>query len=270
MADRDDDELRVLRERAYGPTPDIHLDPGALNRLRELERRGGPRGVPPVEERDDSRASLLDAGQDAGDPPDPGADATADADAIATQTTPRPGRLRHLLRLRPRRSTVLITLGVALFTVAAVVTLTVVQRVQTDPLQVGAIQVARLGSDPSFDAPVALNGGSPTEAYHDFHGIRAVVVEVNSTGYVGSSTAQPGTKCMVIYQPDLLTATDEGGYSYSGQLFVTACAAGAFPAAAAFTITDTAPESLRYAFAPDTALQFVYDESNDEVVVFKG
>lgn len=45
----DDDlrrELSTLRARAYGPDPDIHDDPAALTRLRELEELA--RGAAPV------------------------------------------------------------------------------------------------------------------------------------------------------------------------------------------------------------------------------
>ena len=37
MSESVDEELRVLRERAYGPDADIHDDPSALARLHELE-----------------------------------------------------------------------------------------------------------------------------------------------------------------------------------------------------------------------------------------
>src|SRR5688500_17890356 len=39
MDDHPVDELRMLRERAYGPDADIGLDPAALARLNELEGR---------------------------------------------------------------------------------------------------------------------------------------------------------------------------------------------------------------------------------------
>lgn len=42
------DELRLLRERAYGPEADIDSDSLALARLRSLERRGIPDSAPPV------------------------------------------------------------------------------------------------------------------------------------------------------------------------------------------------------------------------------
>jgi hypothetical protein len=42
VPDRFSDELRALRERAYGPAADIHEDPQALLRLRELEELSRP------------------------------------------------------------------------------------------------------------------------------------------------------------------------------------------------------------------------------------
>ncbi|AXH37452.1 hypothetical protein DVJ78_17885 (plasmid) [Humibacter sp. BT305] len=255
MADFDDDELRVLRERAYGPASDIHYDPLALQRLQELER-----GTTDGEQLEVGSGRTLERSID------PNVDGPDEADPPVSA---RAGW--RLPAWRPRRATVLILLGVALFLVAVVVTLTVVQRVQTDPLQVGAVQIARLSSDPSFEGPVPSNGGSEdtTEAYSDFYGVRAVVAPASNVGFFSTSNVEADAQCLTIYQPELLTVTGEGS-SYSGQLFMTGCSAGAFPATATFAITDTAPEGLANAFSPGTALQFVYDRDNNEVVVFHG
>ncbi|MFP7834902.1 hypothetical protein [Marisediminicola sp. LYQ134] len=167
------------------------------------------------------------------------------------------------MRFAPRRSTVLIAVAVALVAVTAIVSLTLVQRVQTDPLQVGATQVARLSVDPDYDAPAILSGARARGlvAYDDFYGLRAVVQERSRTS--------PDDECMIIYQPELLEVSDSG-YSYSGQMLLRACAAGVFPAAIALPVPSDFPEELREAYPEGTPLQFVYDRGNNEIVVFKG
>jgi hypothetical protein len=75
------DELRALRERAYGPSADIHDDPVALARLRELEaqaaaaRGGGERPIPAVAEPDDGATADASA-------------RAATADQVATPSHP--------------------------------------------------------------------------------------------------------------------------------------------------------------------------------------
>ncbi|WP_221585379.1 hypothetical protein [Microbacterium sp. G2-8] len=75
-----DDELDQLRRRAYGPAADIHEDPVALARLRELEGWADPVVAPDSREEDadaegvdPSRAGPPEVGADpgAGEPADP-------------------------------------------------------------------------------------------------------------------------------------------------------------------------------------------------------
>lgn len=241
----DADELRELRRRAYGPGSDIHADPAALERLRLLESRETPADPPPA------------ASEPAPEPegehePRPAPDAAA------------PAR-----RWRPRRSTVLIALAAVLVLVAAGVVLTVVQRVQTDPLQVGATQVARLAPDPTFELPLGFAGsGEPRVGYQEFAGLRTVIsVGVPPLG--PSEGAADSATCMTVYQPDYLEVRADG-YAYSGTLLLTACSAGAFPAEVTFTVTDQSPDGLRDTYPLGTAFQFVYDEADQEIVVFQG
>ena len=119
-----------------------------------------------------------------------------------SSTFNQPGSLprnRRRIQFRPRRSTVLIVLATALFATAAIVALTLVHRVQTDPLQVGASQVARLSVDPEFDAPAALSSDGAREllAYQDFYGLGTVIQEASDVG--------SNDECMTIYQPELMS-----------------------------------------------------------------
>ncbi len=156
----------------------------------------------------------------------------------------------------------MIAFAAVVLVAAAIVSLVLVQRVQTDPLQVGASQVARSSADSQFDTPADLSlEGRGVLAYEPFYGLRTVV---EAPSGVGSDD-----ECMTIYQPELLDTSD-GGYYYSGELFLRACAAGVFPAAVTFTVPDESPEALRDAYPVGTPLQFVYDRNDREVVVFRG
>jgi hypothetical protein len=159
-----DDELEDLRKRAYGRQADIHLDPDALERLRELE---GEHSAKPA----DARPEVDDLTQ-AVQSPEPGVDegATDGVDVpSAPDRRPRPtaravlvSGIRRLSKLR--RSTVVIALAVVAFAVAVVVVLTLVQRVQTDPLQAGASQVpdCRRTRDTASPIPSTLLDSAPS------------------------------------------------------------------------------------------------------------
>ncbi|HEY4153492.1 MAG TPA: hypothetical protein VGM38_09245 [Pseudolysinimonas sp.] len=249
---RADEELERLRQRAYGRQADIHLDSEALERLRELENERSPKPAVKLE---------------APTEPSP---AAIDEPAAPEPETPKPrnqwirqlaNRLVHL-----RRSTVVIALAVIAFATVVVVVLTLVQRVQTDPLQVGAHQIARLAPDPAYQIPAIFGGtGSVqtpgTQAFQEFHGLRVVI----NPSYL-IETSGPKTTCVSIYsQTDI---TDPSSTSFSGQFF-SGCGAGDFPAMTQLDVrTPGLASDLGSAVAPYTALQFVYDKKDDEVVVF--
>ncbi|WP_295851372.1 hypothetical protein [uncultured Microbacterium sp.] len=242
----DDGELAALRRRAYAPGADISADPTALQRLIELEgRESVAASVAPAT--DEERAAL------AVEPEDLAPDAV-DAGAESAR-----------LRLpRPRRSTVIMLSAAGLVALCAVTALVVVQRVQTDPLQTGATQVARLAADPSFEVPSVLTPGvtSGTTGYAEFEGFRVAT-------YASFDASPDAAKCMTVWQPDLLDVSG-GGFSYDGRYFLSSCGAGIFPANAMLQLSDDSAE-LRVTDLPSgTSLQFVYDREHDEIVVFRG
>lgn len=249
MAKERDDELRDLRARAYGRDADIHLDAVALGRLRELERAERPA---PVEH--DSVAAAETA--------------APDDDSVALEAEAQhPAHGRSSAMSRSRRSALLLVLGVAVVAMIIAVSPTLLERVQTDPLQEGAVQIARLRLDPGFTVPsVFFPGGSDPvkengiQGFEAFHGLR--VVKANDA----SSVSEPPGSCLIVYLE--ASITDPQSNSFSGPSFY-GCSVGAFPAATQFRVaTQGLPAELAAAFPTYPALQFIYDSTHDEVVVF--
>ena len=241
----EEDELQVLRERAYGPAADIHLDSQALQRLYELEGRGRALEAAPAAEVDEKHSEV---------PPPAAEPAASEGDE-----TDAPPTRRRFTEFRMRRSTFLIVLGLVALTVVSYAALELVQRVQADPLQAGASQVARLSEDGAYEIPAIFSdaGGEAGRghAYEDFYGLRAVI---HDNGMENEDT------CILVYSSESITDSADSftGPAYGG------CSAGAFPAAVAFRVTQGLPETLRNTFSDGTALQFVFDERGNEIVVF--
>ncbi|MGV8880645.1 MAG: hypothetical protein ACOH19_00670 [Rhodoglobus sp.] len=260
MTDENRDEFEVLRRRAYGPHPDIHLDPQALARLRELENsrrplNPAPRGDHERVSSEPPRAAVVEV---IVDEPDPG-----ENDERARINWSWARELFTSL-LKVRRSTALIILSAAVVVILAMTALTLVQRVQADPLQVGAEQIARLSVDSSYEIPqiLALSAeGNETQAFQDFYGLRTVAGFGTAGWFFSTGT---GDCLSVISAADV--HPDE---SFSDGLLTSGCAAGGFPAATQFEIdAHGVPEELRSAFPDSSAFQFVLDADNREIVVF--
>lgn len=260
MAAVNDDELSDLRKRAYGRSPDIWDDPIAFHRLQELEAGAvknelSPRvSIPPVQ-RSDQDLPLVDDLS-------PGL-----RDDEPRQVPESPARAwlgwarRRLAEVRPSHA--LIGAGMVVIVMSLVVAMILVQRVQTDPLQVGATQIARLSVDPNYEIPPFFSGSSdPILGFEEFHGLRTVVSKYPIFSLVGGEN----NECLGIYsEADMANSTSS---TYSGNS-AGGCAAGAFPPMAQFRADmEGFPETLRSAFPEPTALQFVFDAVNNEVVVF--
>ncbi|KFF58272.1 hypothetical protein JF66_19755 [Cryobacterium sp. MLB-32] len=167
---------------------------------------------------------------------------------------------------RVRRGTVLIALGLAVVASIIAAALILVERVQTDPLQTGADQVARLSIDPSYQVPgmfvqVAAEDAA-VQAYQEFYGLRAIVV----AGGLFSRGAEG--ECLNVF----LAADGENSdsNSFSGMIR-GGCVAGPFPAMTQLMADEEGlPDELASAFPGSTALQFVYDKTNQEIVIYAG
>lgn len=240
----DDEELKALRVRAYGPNADIHLDPEALHRLREREGEG-QEPHPPASE------------------PLPQQEARPAEQSIQTEEYVEDVPLPWFRRLATlRRSTVFIGIGLVALAACMAVTLLLVHRVQTAPLRVDANQVARLSVDPSYDIPGLFvvpsdNPDGGTSAFQGFLGLRTVLT---------SSAFPLGKPCLVVFTEATVAATSP---TRSSKFMTGSCAAGGFPAVVQFGMdTDGLPAEVRKGFPRAKALQFVYDPAHREVVVF--
>jgi len=244
MSIDEEDELAHLRRRAYSPSADITSDPDALRRLVELEARANATDEAPAPA-----------------PAVPGEPLVPAEDEIPDATPARP-RIT-LPRLRRSTAILLVAAGLVVATLATV--LVVVQRVQTDPLQAGATQIARLSPDPEFEVPSSLTVGitGNVTAFEEFEGFRVI----SQPSYYD---AEGAARCMTVWQPELLETSGGGGFSYDGEFFLSTCGAESFPASMTMLLRESTPERAQTDFPAGTALQFVYDAANNEIVVFRG
>ena len=246
MTAEHDDELHALRVRAYSPQADIHLDADALERLRHLENTRGATHTPPATD-DDVTASE---------------EPSIVRDAEPTIEAPSLTWVEQVSKV-PRR-TMLLLLGMVVVGLIIAGVPVLMDRVQTDPLRVGADQIARLSVDPSYVVPATISGpetsDNPTDYGFDlFHGLR--VVKPNFAYGGGSDDV-----CVSAYEDAKMA--DPEATSFEGRIF-NGCSAGGFPATVQFQLTmDGLPKELIDEFPGTTALQFVYDRTHDEVVVF--
>lgn len=245
-------ELRVLRERAYGPHADIHRDAAAVRRLRQLEE-GALRAEPPESGPTEHAASERL----------PHTPPSENAPSSTSHPNPTPALERSVRRTPRLRMPVLWVASVIVaILVTVVISNAVIQGVHSDPLNAGATQVAALEEDPGWELPEFFGFNDQSDSargFAEFYGLRAVV---QTTGYM---TGPAYDECVsVMTSADAATATAN---AFDGPFWV-GCAANSFPAAAAFKVTAEAPDQLRAAFPEGTALQFVFDEAGGDVVVF--
>jgi hypothetical protein len=268
------DELRVLRERAYGPTADIQDDPAALTRLRELEELSRTEAAepaqppaapaeppaPPAVERVTSNPAPSEAAWHPSPPsttfPGADADAGADADTIPAAETPADGiptetqgepqpATADQTAPKPwwRRRVTLVWAGSLLITalIAIGATLWAVQ---------AQGRVAILQPADVSEWPDQVLGEAPENArvFDEYLGLMVVIMP---------QAWGPGDAMDCLY---VLESSRQGFMSTIG------CAAGAFPPSAALAVSDNAPDELRARHPDGTALQFVLE--GDQVHVY--
>lgn len=241
-----DDELRALRERAYGPDADIDDDPAALARLRELESaQAVPDAAPPAPlVRFDDPAPATAEDVPTSDPP--ATDAAADDPAPepgSEEPAPPGGRL-------PRRTIWLWAGSVALALVVGAAATMATSSVMGN-------RVAVLGEADVSQWPAGMFG-EPQEGarvFETFHGIRVIVVP-NVWGAPGSDIT-----CMFVVRAD-----GEGGTQPPNEILTTGCGDPAFAPTASFSVTEASPDALLEQFTVGTGVRVVL--AGDEVHVF--
>lgn len=269
------DELRTLRERAYGRDADIHDDPAALARLRELEaqaaaardqaRDGAHHGASTAgSARDSARTSAGDgtgsavldtpgstaavvaAAREESAPRSPLEDAT-DADARDPDGGDLPGDGEPDAGAGPRWWWRRIPL---LWAATSVVIALLIGAGATLGIQaLSSGRVAVLQEVPDGEWPDTFFGPRPANGrvFEDFHGL--IVLAFPQKSDEGGSQA-----CLYV-----LTSPSGSGFGAVG------CGAGSFPATVSMEVVGASPRELRDRFPEGTALQFVLEESGVHV-----
>lgn len=227
------EELRALRARAYGPGADIHEDPVARERLRELEalvqeqaRDRADAASPPAAEPDGPAGSVA---------PEPEADRdTAAEDATADTAAPR--------RISPGwwAASVIAALAVG---AAGAVAITAVSEGASR-----AQVIASLPPEPEVPWPRFLGTElDDSTVFREFFGLTPVSAERQWAG--------PGSDmCLAVFrstEADMMASPS--GYRW-------ACGTRSFPPAVQFEVVsaDALPEELVARFPVGTELQFMY------------
>jgi hypothetical protein len=266
MDEQSGDELRSLRQRAYGPNADIQQDPVALERLRQLEAQTAPRRpatVEPVPEFEpepewesdpvavtpdvaESAPYLSDeAGSARGQQPDRASaeDASGEPSADAVPADPIPAEPILPEPPRARRRGALVWAGALTGALLVGATLSYIA-VGLTPGSVGVLQADPDGEWPDDFSP----RGAGSEIFEDFHGLTIVLVPQDWNGGAPSP-------CLFI-----LSNASRGLIGGAG------CGAGDFEPIAAITVTEQMPDALIEEFPVGSALQFQLRDG--EVVVF--
>lgn len=250
MADHPD-ELHTLRERAYGPDADIHHDPTALQRLRELENEAlarsavaspaseAPAASPASLERPDSDERRVaapaptpaDGASDPGEPDpegDPESEPDAEPRAAADESAHRPWWRR--------RVPLLVLIG----SIVATVLVTVPTTLWISQVQAGVVAVLGVAPDDAWPEEIFGPKNDDSLVFDEFSGLTVAMLPQDGD-----------QRCLYV----LDTAQNGPIVSTAG------CAGGSFPPSASLAVAGFAPQELRDRFPEGTALQFVLDGS---------
>ncbi|GAA4349191.1 hypothetical protein GCM10023087_14610 [Microbacterium rhizosphaerae] len=254
MTDAVPDELGALRERAYGPSADIHEDPEAMRRLEELEAAqspsryertdAGPREVvgvrpsspPPIVSSESPDADQTDRSLEPGD------------DAPTPVAAPPGGVSPRLWRWVPALWIVSILvafgIGAAATSIWAVTAFAPITRGPAIPHHVAVLSEA---PDPAPSGTLGLSG---LRSFGDFYGLSILSP---SPGTIGPRSS----RCLIVMK----TADYQDSASDVRGPVNFSCSAGRFPATVVMSVEADAPTELRAIFRTGTALQFVLDGS---------
>lgn len=243
-----DDELRMLRARAYGPRADIALDGAALQRLRELEDAAASRHPEAPE-------PVLHAAAETGTE-------TAVPDAAPTPdtaTAPEPEPPHPPRRVIYRRVLAALVIVVALLASAGIGAAVQARTTsQLDSTGQGEL-VAVVDVDPDFSWPSFFPepGSLRAIGFRDLAGITVVAIPPSSAAARGW--------CIFTYETARIDTRSDSYIGDSEQ----ACDARPFPASVVIDLAR-APSSLREAYPDTDALRLELDSESRQVLVFAG
>lgn len=279
MSTAADDELRVLRARAYGRGADIEKDPAALRRLQELEsqRQAGESDgeavtiAPDVVRTDDAVESaepVVDPALAVFAPPPPsfppsetavpvshdpaGLDTPASPDTPAVADAPA-------VTAAPasRRTWILWAASVAAAAALAAAGTHALVMVTPVAASAGAPQIATLEPTSTVEVPSGWMGVGPSSLVFEYYGLALVEA---AGGYY--SPGAGGADCLTVLRTDQVPDKTEfdaaSGWSYEGPIY-SGCAVGVFPTTVEVPIDSSSPKELSAKFPSGRALQFVYD-----------
>lgn len=255
-------ELRSLRERAFGPRPDIHDDPAALERLHELEaalRRPPadppPRAAPPAapSESEGPRESAaapavaaVGAAPQRSTPEAPGgrqpAPSSPETDPDESAPQRRDTMAGNSARVPlPRSTRVAWALSVVAAIVATAGLVTLILAPPTFPA--ATLQIA---PDDGWAADFFGPDIEDAVVFEEHHGLTPIVFSQS-----WRSDEAVDSRCLYI-----VARTDIGDDMVGG-----GCGAGAFAATATLSVTSASPEAVLEEYAAGSALRFVLDGS---------
>lgn len=259
------DELRSLRERAYGPAADIDQDPAAAQRLRELEDRAAATAAPATAT---PKAAPVERPAETGPPATVPAAATgeaasADTPAAAPGAVPADDGAQHPTPpSSPTRGRKLLWALSVVAAAAAAAAVTFSLTFITPVSMGGATQIASLDETTAVQVPTGFMGAGESSRVFEYLGY--TIFEAN-----GAYSFMPSqsTDCFAIIASAGIPEDfdPQQGWSYDTPMY-SGCRAGTFPAMAQFIVDSSAPEATRARFPDGTALRFVFD--GDTVGVF--
>lgn len=233
MDDAESSELRDLRRRAYGPNADIHRDPEALNRLRQLE------GIDQTPEGPDlgepAETPMVSAPSVPADGEEP---ARTDGLPSTADVSPRRRWTRRRLAWTWAGSLIAaVLLGAGLTAWGSSIV------APGEPVRVATLRQAAL-EWPEFLGTATADARGFTE----FLGMTAITSERQ---WGGADT----DICVIV-----LEAADAQMTANDGRTLPLGCGTAAFPATAQFQVTPDMPAELIERFPVGTQLQFVLSE----------
>ncbi|GAA0489045.1 hypothetical protein [Microbacterium aurantiacum] len=226
------EELRALRARAYGPGADIHEDPVARERLRELE------ALVQEQARDRADAASPPAAASA-EPSKPEGEPDAGREPTSEEPAPEP---RSPRRISAGWWAASVVAALAVGAGGAVAVTAVSQGAG------GAQVIASLPPEPEVPWPRFLGAETgDSTSFREFYGLATVSAE-RSWGGPGSD------RCLIVFQ------TVEADMVGSGSGYQWACGTRSFPPSVQFEVgsSNSLPDELRARFPAGTELQFTY------------